>query len=117
MAWLIAPDFTSSYRTRPGTMGSPAASADVQVSGRSAFDPRSKMAPLPALGSPACQNARYSSNRTHVSTFTMSAWRSELCSMGMSGPNGYGPGSLSSAYRSLMKVVEWESSTTAYGMP
>ena len=35
--------------TSPGKIGSPAASADVQVAGRSALDLRFQMAPDPAL--------------------------------------------------------------------
>ena len=44
----MAPAATSSWRTRPGKMGRPAASALVQPSGRRAFDRRSKYAPEPA---------------------------------------------------------------------
>jgi hypothetical protein len=42
---------TSSPRTSPGRIGSPAASADVQVSVRSPYESGSKTA-LPAYGSP-----------------------------------------------------------------
>ena len=45
IAWLIAPAATSSSRTSPGKIGSPAASEDVHVFGRSAFELRSKIAP------------------------------------------------------------------------
>src|SRR6185437_9426384 len=38
IAWSIEPAATSSQRTRPGKMGSPAASAEVHVAGRSAFE-------------------------------------------------------------------------------
>jgi hypothetical protein len=38
----------SSYRTSPGKIARPAASADVQPSGRRAFDDRSNTAPDPA---------------------------------------------------------------------
>src|ERR1044071_1371033 len=40
---------TSSKRTSPGKIGSPAASAEVQPAGRSALELRSKTAPLSAL--------------------------------------------------------------------
>src|SRR2546421_406365 len=50
MAWLMAPAWTSAHRTRPGGVGRPAASADVQPAGRSAFAPRAQRAPLPANG-------------------------------------------------------------------
>src|SRR6201995_1026648 len=36
-AWLITPDWISSQRTSPGKIGSPAASAEVQSSGRRAL--------------------------------------------------------------------------------
>src|ERR1700737_4226172 len=49
MAWLMAPAWTSSQRTKPGKIGRPAASADVQFRGRSALDPNGKMAPDPAV--------------------------------------------------------------------
>ena len=40
--------YTSSYRARPGKIASPAASADVHVSGRRLFVFMSKNAPEPA---------------------------------------------------------------------
>src|SRR5512147_2912672 len=52
-ACLISPDATSSYVTSPGRIGSPAASADVHVSGRSAFDLRSNTAPESAFQLPS----------------------------------------------------------------
>ena len=100
IACSIAPALTSSQRTRPGKIGRPAASADVQVAGRRsfAFGPsRWKIAPLPAVGSPPFHSAAYSSYSVHVSRSIMFACRSDPPSTWMSGPNGYGPGSLSSS--------------------
>src|ERR1041384_765979 len=47
----------------------------------------------------------------------MSACRSEPRSIGMSGPNGYGPGSLSSAYWNVTGVVVWALFTILNGKP
>jgi len=45
-ACLIAPvDASPSQRASPGRIGSPAASADVQLAGRSAFERRFQIAP------------------------------------------------------------------------
>ena len=52
MAWSICPLRISSYRTRPGRMGRPAASAEVHVSGRRAFEFRFQIAPEPACQLP-----------------------------------------------------------------
>ena len=49
MAWVMAPDCSSSWRTSPGRIGSPAASADVQPAGRRALELRFQMAPAPAV--------------------------------------------------------------------
>ena len=49
MAWSIAPEATSLKLTRPGRMGSPAASAEVNPAGRKAFEFRCQMAPDPAV--------------------------------------------------------------------
>src|SRR5438094_5667399 len=56
-AWLMSPAWISSTRTKPGMMGSPAASAEVQPSGRSAFEPRLNTAPEPPVGLPLFQLA------------------------------------------------------------
>jgi hypothetical protein len=45
-AWRMTPLSASSRRARPGSIGSPAASAEVQRSGRSALERRSQAAPL-----------------------------------------------------------------------
>src|SRR5262244_4352686 len=52
-AWPIHPESTSLQRTRPGKMGSPAASAEVQRSGREASDQRFHLAPLEASQEPS----------------------------------------------------------------
>src|SRR5215813_13934054 len=52
-AWPIHPESTSFQRTSPGKMGSPAASAEVQRSGREAFDQRFHFSPLGALQEPS----------------------------------------------------------------
>src|SRR6266700_8057989 len=49
MAWVTEPAWTSSRRSSPGRIGSPAASAEVQPEGRRALDRRSQMAPDPAV--------------------------------------------------------------------
>ena len=48
IAWSTLPATTSSQRSSPGRIGSPAASADVQPAGRSALLVRSHVAPEPA---------------------------------------------------------------------
>ncbi len=71
--------------------------------GRSAFEPRSKIAPDPAvqLVPPFTGCASNSSYSFHASTSTTSTWRSPDAdgppSIGASAGIGYGPGSLSSA--------------------
>ena len=52
IAWFTGPAFTSLQRSRPGRIGSPAASAEVQVSGRSLFDFSDHTAPEPAVHRP-----------------------------------------------------------------
>ena len=51
----------------------------------------------------------------------MMAWRSPeaFCppSIGVSAPNGYGPGSLSLAYWNDTLTLGWALVTTVYGMP
>ena len=75
-------------RTRPGRIGSPAASADVQPSWRSRPDPRSKWAVdprsqrWPGRRGSAAANISNSSQRSRWSTST---WRSEPFSTGASG--------------------------------
>ncbi len=48
----MRPDWISSQRTRPGRIGNPAASAEVQVSGRRASETKLKTAPEPASHPP-----------------------------------------------------------------
>jgi hypothetical protein len=88
IGWSMRPASTSSRRSRPGKMARPAASADVHPDGRSAFERRSNTAPDPAVGEPPFQSAANSSDRTHESRSSISAWRSLPPSIGMSGPNG-----------------------------
>ncbi len=88
IACAIVPAFTSSHRTSPARIGSPAASAEVHVSGRSAFESRSQIAPLPASGSPPFQSAAYSSYSRQVPRCTISACRSEPPSIGVPESNG-----------------------------
>src|ERR1700690_3812093 len=52
-ACVISPLATSSYLTNPGSIGSPAASADVQFTGRRALELRVKIAPDPACHVPS----------------------------------------------------------------
>src|SRR3954471_23843968 len=49
IAWLMWPEAASSYRTRPGKIGSPAASAEVKPSGRRAAERRSQITPTSAF--------------------------------------------------------------------
>src|ERR1017187_8908332 len=49
-----SPAATSSYRTRPGNTGRPAASVEVHPEGRRALERRLKMAPDPAIQLAAC---------------------------------------------------------------
>ncbi len=55
-AWRMAPASASSRRASPGRIGSPAASAEVQRSGRSAFD--AQVPDRAAVGVPAGALAR-----------------------------------------------------------
>ena len=48
----MTPEAISSYRTNPGRIGKPAASADVQELGRNASEFRLQTAPLPAFQLP-----------------------------------------------------------------
>src|SRR5689334_13646831 len=97
--------------------GSPAASALVHPAARRALDVRSNTAPEPAVGLPPFHRASYSSYRVHVSLLTMIACRSDPPSTWVSDPNGYGPGSLSSAYVKLTGTSGCASSTTSKGIP
>jgi hypothetical protein len=123
MTWSISPAATSSYRTRPGRIGRPAASPEVQVSGRIAFDRRSQVAPDPAVHDepPFCGYALKSSQSRHASRSTTSTCRSpdELGppSIGASGGIGYGPGSLSSSYSNETGTFACPPGTVVYGMP
>ena len=87
------------------------------MSVRSAFDPRSKIAPLPAVARFPFNRAPNSSYSTHVSLLIISARRSEPPSTWMSEPNGYGPGSDSSAYWNFTGIVGCAFVTTSHGMP
>jgi hypothetical protein len=49
IAWSTWPAFTSSQRSRPGRIASPAASADVHPDGRSLSDFSDQVAPDPAV--------------------------------------------------------------------
>jgi hypothetical protein len=55
MAWSTRPAFTSAYRRRPGRIGSPAASADVQPCGRSLLLVSDQVAPEPAVQWPSAR--------------------------------------------------------------
>src|SRR5256886_2447632 len=93
----------SSYRTRPGKIGNPAASADVQPAGLSALELRSKIAPEPAcqLDPPLRGCASNNSYNFQASTSTTRTCRSPPDdappSIGALAGMGYGPRSLSSA--------------------
>src|SRR5579872_422168 len=101
----------SSYRTRPGKIESPAASADVHPAGRSASDVRSKIAPEPAVhDAPAPTGfASYISYNFQSSASSTNTWRSPDAlappSIDAFGGTGYGPGSLSLAYWKLTGTV------------
>ena len=73
-AWVISPAATSSQRTSPGRIGSPAASADVQPAGRSSFErgPRSRPSRHATRRRAAGANSSY---RLQASVSTMSMWR------------------------------------------
>src|SRR5262249_27213859 len=60
-AGSMCPAAPSPYRTRPGRIGRPAASADVQYSGRNLFDDRFQLTPTSASQWSPRQNARPSS--------------------------------------------------------
>jgi hypothetical protein len=76
-AWAIRPASTSPRRTRPGKIGRPATSVEVQPAGRSPWERRSKRAAAWTVqpASPSGQ-ALYSSYRIHVPGSTTSTWRS-----------------------------------------
>jgi hypothetical protein len=57
-AWFTGPVCTSLQRSRPGRIGSPAASADVQVSVRSLFDFSDHTALEPAVHRPSDSRVR-----------------------------------------------------------
>src|ERR1700694_4148351 len=99
-------------------MGSPAASADVHVSGRSALLLRSNIAPdAPAHPLPCCcaPNISYRWQLPESATRTC---RSLPASTGALSGTGDGPGSLSLPY--ALKVIgtkSWEQGTTEYRKP
>src|SRR3954453_17999991 len=53
IAWVTRPEATSSYRVRPGRMAKPAASAEVQPSGRNWLERRLNTAPFAAAHDPS----------------------------------------------------------------
>src|SRR5215212_3284160 len=106
----ITPEAISSYRTRPGKIGNPAASAEVQPSGRNALELRFQTAPAsPSQLPSACGLAWKTSYNMQVPLFTTSTWRSVLsfCSIGALVGIGYGPGSLWSSYRNVIGTRGW----------
>src|SRR5437868_2547148 len=88
IACPMNPACTSSYRTSPGRIGNPAASAEVQVSGRREFEPSGNAAPLQPLGDPPFHWVPEVSYKVHVSLFTIKAWRSEPPSIGVEAVSG-----------------------------
>src|SRR3954451_7572724 len=101
-------------------MGSPAASAEVHVSGRSAFELRLNRAPPPAVhpDPTASLLAWYSSYNWHAPECTTNEWASEPASIGPLAGNGYGPGSLSSANSlNVICTSGCEPGTTMNGIP
>src|SRR4051794_17131995 len=98
----MAPACTSSNRTNPGRIGSPAASAEVHPSGRSAFERVSHLAPAPAVQPLLDERAWYSSNSVQVPVSKPMACPSEPDSTGALRGIGAGPGSLSSPYSSYV---------------
>src|SRR4029453_14814825 len=92
-ACQTTPAATSSYLARPGRIGSPAASAEVQPSGRSALERMFQIAPEPARQPVDVLRAANSSYKKQVSRSTIRMCRSLppsiLGRLGM----GYGPGS------------------------
>src|SRR4051794_20265404 len=95
-AWLICPEATSSYRSSPGMIGSPAASADVHPSGRNVLALRSHLAALSTFQLPSgCKDEAYVSYNTQLSLSTTMTCASPPGSPPALGGIGYGPGSLS----------------------
>src|SRR5688572_3334395 len=90
-ACLITPRATSSYRARPGRIGNPAASADVQPSGRSVFDVMFQIAPEPARQPVDVLRASYSSYRRQFDLSTTRMCLSEPFSILTPVGRGYGP--------------------------
>src|ERR1700693_2158869 len=97
----MAPAFTSDTFTRPGRTGSPAASAEVHPSVRSAFVPSGNFAPEPALHAELANEVDHVSKRWHepdsITITCMSPPEPAPPSMSAVGGKGYGPGSLWSA--------------------
>lgn len=120
IACLISPDTISSYRTKPGRIGKPAASAEVQFAERRRLDFKSKTAPDTAVQDFSFFLAEYSSYNLHV---FCSNTRTCLSPSLVSPPSigalcgiGYGPGSLSFEYSKDMGTGE-VSETTINGIP
>src|SRR4051794_31754676 len=55
IAWVTRPEASSSYRVRPGRIAKPAASAEVQPSGRSWLVSRLNTAPFAAVHDPSAR--------------------------------------------------------------
>ena len=114
----MAPALASSGRARPGAIGRPAASADVQPFGRSAPVRRSKAAPEPASQPSPERWAPNSSYSLQVSCCTTSTWRSDPPSTRASSGTGYGPGSDSSgASVNVIGASGWDGGTIVSGIP
>ena len=99
IAWSTSPACTSSHRSEARRRSAaPRRRRSSNRAGRRAFEPRSKIAPLAAPSGSRRSTRRRTARRACMSLWsTISACRSEPPSTVMSGPNGYGPGSLSLA--------------------
>src|SRR5579875_3095797 len=102
IAWSTYPRFTSSQRSRPGRIGSPAASADVQPAGLSRSLRSDHVAPEPAVQPLLVSRVFHVSYSRQVALSTTMACRSPPAlrppSIFVSGPSGYRTRSLSDAY-------------------
>jgi hypothetical protein len=91
MAWSMVPSRTSFQRSRPGRIGSPAASAEVQESGRSSFDVSDHTAPEPARQRAAetrVFQSRELAGRASMTTRAVSPPELRPPSIRVSGPRG-----------------------------
>ena len=75
-AWRISPALASSAFTSSGVIGRPAASAEAQSRGRSAFDLRSQAAVASAYHWPPSLYEKKLSQSRHAPFSTTSTWRS-----------------------------------------